>query len=74
MNNFSISIFNNKTFFQIIKEIKLFSKYKIKHYEDFNLCVKDAEKGNHLVVFFIKHSDKINKYDFFLIISISISK
>ena len=64
MNNFSISILNNKTFFQIIKEIKLFSKYKIKHYEDFNLCVKDAEKGNHLVVFFIKHSDEINKYDF----------
>ena len=64
MNNFSISILNNKTFFQIIKEIKLFSKYKIKHYEDFNLCVKDAEKGNHLVVFFIKDSDKINKYDF----------
>ena len=64
MNNFSISILNNKTFFQIIKEIKLFSKYKIKYYEDFNLCVKDAEKGNHLVVFFIKHLDKINKYDF----------
>ena len=64
MNNFSISILNNKTFFQIIKEIKLFSKYKIKHYENFNLCVKDAEKGNHLVVFFIEHSDKINKYDF----------
>jgi DNA-binding response OmpR family regulator len=64
MNNFSISILNNKTFFQIIKEIKLFSKYKIKHYEDFNLCVKDAEKGNHLVVFFIKDSDEINKYDF----------
>ena len=64
MNNFSISILNNKTFFQIIKEIKLFSKYKIKHYEDFNLCVKDAEKGNHLVVFFIQESDKINKYDF----------
>jgi len=68
MNNFSISILNNKTFFQIIKEIKLFSKYKIQHYEDFNLCVKDAEKGNHLVVFFIKDSDKINKYDFPLIL------
>ena len=36
-NNFNISIFNNKTFFEIIKEIKLFSKYKINHYDDLNL-------------------------------------
>ena len=64
MNNFNISIFNNKTFFEIIKEIKLFSKYKINHYEDHNLCVKDAEKGNHIVVFFNNPSDKINKYNF----------
>ena len=59
MNNFNISIFNNKTFFEIIKEIKLFSNYKINHYEDLNLCVKDAEKGNHLVVFFDKSSEEI---------------
>ena len=64
MINFNISIFNNKTFFEIIKEIKLFSKYKINHYEDHNLCVKDAEKGNHIVVFFVKSSDEINKYNF----------
>ena len=53
MDKFSISVFDNKTFFQIIKEIKLFSKYKINHYEDFNLCIKDAEKGNQLVIFFV---------------------
>ena len=64
MNNFNISIFNNKTFFEIIKEIKLFSKYKINHYEDLNFCLKDAEKGNHLVVFFDKSSEEINKYNF----------
>ena len=64
MDKFNISIFNNKTFFQIIKEIKLFSKYKINHYEDLNLCEKDAKKGNHIVVFFIKHLDKIIKYNF----------
>ena len=46
MDKFNISIFNNKTFFQIIKEIKLFSKYKINHYEDLNLCEKDAKKEN----------------------------
>ena len=64
MNNFNISVFNNKTFFEIIKEIKLFSKYKINHYEDLNFCLKDAEKGNHLVVFFVKPSEEINKYNF----------
>ena len=64
MKNFNISIFNNKTFFEIIKEIKLFSKYKINHYEDLNFCLKDAEKGNHLVVFFVKPSEEINKYNF----------
>ena len=64
MNNFNISVFNNKTFFEIIKEIKLFSKYKINHYEDLNFCLKDAEKGNHLVVFFVKSPEEINKYNF----------
>ena len=64
MDKFSISVFDNKTFFQIIKEIKLFSKYKINHYEDFNLCIKDAEKGNHVVVFFINPFDKNRKYNF----------
>ena len=70
MNNFNISIFNNKTFFEIIKEIKLFSKYKINHYEDLNFCVKDAEKGNHVVVFFVKSSGKINNYNFPSILAI----
>ena len=64
MNNFNISILNNKTFFEIIKEIKLFSKYKINHYEDLNFCVKNAEKGNHVVVFFVKSPEEINKYNF----------
>jgi len=64
MDKFNISIFNNKTFFQIVKEIELFFKYKINHYEDFSLCIKEAEKGNHVVVFFINSSDKINEYNF----------
>ena len=70
MNNFNISIFNNKTFFEIIKEIKLFSKYKINHYEDLNFCLKDAEKGNHVVVFFAESSEKINQYNFPSILAI----
>ena len=53
MSSFTISIFDNKIFFEIIREIKLFSKFNIKHYEDLNLCIKDAEKGNQLVIFFV---------------------
>ena len=63
MDKFSISIFNNKTFFEIIKEIKLFSKYEINHYEDFDSCVKEAEKGNIVVVFFKEILDKNKVYN-----------
>ena len=61
MDNISISIFDNKIFFQIISEIKLFSKFKIKHYEDFDLCVKEASKENQLVVFFNQSVNKFKK-------------
>ena len=64
MDNFTISIFDNKIFFEIISEIKLFSKFKIKHYEDLSLCVKDAEKGNQLVVFFLNPLNKIKINNF----------
>ena len=64
MDNFTISIFANKIFFDIINEIKLFSKFKIKHYEDLDLCVKEAEKENQLVVFFINPLNKIKINNF----------
>ena len=44
MSDFTISIFSNKIFFEILKEMKLFSKFKIMHHDDLNLCVKEAEK------------------------------
>ena len=59
MSNFTISIFKNKIFLEIISEIKLFSKYKIKHYDDLDLCVKDTKKKNQLVVFFANTSNQI---------------
>jgi DNA-binding response OmpR family regulator len=68
MSKFTISIFDNKIFFEIIKEIKLFSNFNIKHYHDFNLCVKDAEKENQLVIFFIKSGDKVKSFNFPLIL------
>ena len=53
MDNFTISIFGNKIFLDIINEIKLFSEFKITYYEDLDLCIKDAENQNLLVIFFV---------------------
>ena len=58
MTNLTISIFGNKIFSEILNEMKLFSKYKIKYYKDLNLCVNDAKKKNHLVIFFVSGLDK----------------
>ena len=74
MSNFTISVFNNKIFFQIIKEIKLFSKFRIKHYEDIDLCTQDAEKGNQLVVFFDNSLNKSKTNNFPSIIVTESSK
>ena len=74
MRNVTISIFGNKIFLEIIREIKLFPKYKITYYEDLDLCIKDAVKLNLLVVFFIEeknksffHKNKINNFPSILI-------
>ena len=61
MNNLSISIFGNKIFLEILNEIKLFTKFKIKLYEDLDLCIQDATKLNLLVIFFV---NKENAYLF----------
>ena len=72
MTSLIISIFGNKIFSEILNEMKLFSKYKIKYYKDLNLCINDAEKKKQLVVFFVSKSNKnffnkINKNNFPLI-------
>ena len=61
MDNFTISIFGNQIFLEIINEIKIFSKYKIRYYENLDLCLNDAEKLHQLGIFIIKKSNK----DFF---------
>ena len=53
----TISIFGNKIFSEILNEMKLFSKYKVKYYDDIDLCVRDAENKNQLVVFFVSNID-----------------
>jgi hypothetical protein len=59
MSNLTISIFGNKIFFEIINELKLFPEYEIKYYENLDLCIKEAEKHNLLVVFFIDKKEKV---------------
>ncbi len=73
MDNHTISIFGSKTFLKIINEVRLFFKFKIKFYDNLDLCIKDAEKENRLVVFFIKELNKnflnrIKKINFKLIL------
>ena len=58
MNNLTISIFGNQIFSEILNEIKLFSKFKLKFYDNLDLCIKDAAYHEQLVVFF---GTKVNK-------------
>ena len=58
MYNHTISIFGSKIFLEIINEVKLFSKFKIKFYNNLDLCIKDAEKESQLVVFFVNELNK----------------
>ena len=61
MSNLVISIFGNQIFLEIIKEIKLFSKYEIKFYNDIDLCIKDLDMQKQLILFFLTTE---NKQDF----------
>jgi hypothetical protein len=65
----TITIFENKIFAQILKEMVLFSKYEIVFFQDFDLCVDNAKKKNQLVVFFVNENNlslfnNIKKYSF----------
>ena len=52
MNDFTISIIGNKIFFEIINELKLFSKFSIKFYDNHDLYIKDSNKENQITLFF----------------------
>ena len=58
MDKLTISIFGNKIFSEIINEIKLFSKFKFKFYDNLDLCIKDAVNHDQLVIFFITEANK----------------
>ena len=61
MTNLTISIFDNKIFSEIACEIKLFSKFTIKHYTNLDLCIKTANNQNQIVIFFTAN---LNKKDY----------
>jgi len=58
MGNLTISIFGNQIFFEIMNELKLFSKYKIEFYDNLNFCSKNAVRNDHLAIFFITETNK----------------
>ncbi|MDP7521244.1 MAG: FkbM family methyltransferase, partial [Candidatus Pacearchaeota archaeon] len=58
MDKLTISIFGNQIFSEIINEIKLFSKFKLKFYDNLDLCVKEAADHDQLVIFFITKTNK----------------
>ncbi len=60
MDKLTISIFGNQIFSEIINEIKLFSKFKLKFYDNLDLCTKDAMEHDQIVIFCITKTD--NKY------------
>ncbi len=62
MDNSIISIFGSKTFFEIIKELKLFKEFKFSYYDDLDLCVKDAENQNFVVLAFC-NPGQLNFFD-----------
>ena len=62
-----ISIFGNKIFSEILHEIKLFTDFKIKYYEDLDLCLKDSERQNFKNI-------KVNNFPYIFITNFSILK
>jgi len=52
MNNFTISIVGSKIFFEIMNELKLFSNFSIKFYDNHDLYMQDSNKENQITLFF----------------------
>ena len=58
MSNLIISVFENQIFFEILTELQLFSKYKIKFYKNISLYKKDVSKPEELLIFFYTKNSK----------------
>ena len=60
MNDLTLSIFKNITLSEIISELRLFAKYKIRFYEDLNLCIKDILAKKQILIIFKTEISKID--------------
>ena len=58
MNSLTISVFGNQTFLDILNELKLFTKFKFVNFNNFELCIKESKKNDHLVIFFKNINNK----------------
>ena len=73
MHNVSISIFGDQIFSEIITELKIFSKFKIKYYDNFDSWMKNVVDAGQMAIFFRtnsnqNHLENIPKNNFPLII------
>tara|TARA_B100000029_G_scaffold481971_1_gene531511 strand:+ start:1076 stop:1708 length:633 start_codon:yes stop_codon:yes gene_type:complete len=55
MNEQTISIFGDKILFEILNEIKIFSKYKVKFFENYNKYLEEKNKG--IIIFFLNNNN-----------------
>ena len=81
MTSSTISIFENKIFLEIINEIGLFSEFKIKYYEDINICINNSKKEDSIIIFFLNKKNehylsklKTNNFPFIIITENNIKK
>tara|TARA_B100001179_G_C18392416_1_gene318074 strand:+ start:33 stop:671 length:639 start_codon:yes stop_codon:yes gene_type:complete len=58
MNNLTLSVIENQIFLEVLNELRLFSKFKIKFYKDINLCTTDSLNKDKLIVFFYTKKSK----------------
>ena len=61
MDKLTISIFGNQIFSEIIKEIKLFSKFNLKFYDNLDLYTENTVNHDQLVIFCIPEAN-VNFY------------
>ena len=60
MNNLTISILKNKILLEILNELKLFSKFKIKIYDDLDFYIKNTINSNQIIILFISGTNQDN--------------
>ena len=60
MNNLNISIIGNQIFLEIMKELKLFSKYNVEFYENFETFAEKINSNKHLLILFINEKNSQN--------------